>query len=76
VNRRQRLLTEEEYEVLLSAADGEVITDTAERIGCSTQTIARRRGRVLEKLRSPTMAGAVARAFHLGILIGPGQSPR
>lgn len=70
--RPRQLLSDEEYEVLLSAADGEHITETAERLGCSAQTIARRRGRVLEKLKAPTTAAAVARAFHLGILVVPG----
>jgi DNA-binding NarL/FixJ family response regulator len=76
VNQRRRILSEDEFEVLLSAADGELVPETAERLGCSPQTVARRRGRVLEKLASPTMAAAVARAFHLGLLVVPGGESR
>lgn len=64
-------LSDDEYDVLLAAAEGEEPPETAERTGCAVVTIWRRRQRVQRKLNASTMAAAVSNAYRRRILVVP-----
>lgn len=58
------------FEVLLSAAEGETASETAERIGCSVAWVGRLRAEACQELGAHNITQAVALAYQRGILSG------
>lgn len=65
----QEAVTDQCLEVLLSAAEGETIQQTAERTGCSPAWIARLRAEACEELKARNITHAVALAYQRGLLL-------
>jgi DNA-binding CsgD family transcriptional regulator len=61
-------LTSLELEVLAHMADGRRAAETSEILGTTTNAVGLKVHAIKNKLGAATSAGAVARAFRLGIL--------
>jgi DNA-binding NarL/FixJ family response regulator len=63
-----KLLSDREYEVLLSIASGHTITEIAEELSLSVKTISTYRSRILEKTQLKTNADLVRYAITHGLV--------
>lgn len=70
------LLSSEEFEVLFAAAEGETLSETAQRLGCHLNTVVRRKNALLAKLGARTLAEAVALAYHRRLVVVPSRPSR
>lgn len=61
-------MTESKFEVLLSAAEGEEVRDTAARTGCHKSWVCRLRAEICDELGARNMTHAVALAYERGLL--------
>lgn len=68
------ILNDAELEILLAAIEGEPNEATASRLGVHVNSISRRRARIIRKLGAGSIAGAVAAAYHCGILRAPART--
>lgn len=55
-------------ETLISAAEGEIIADTAKRWGCSTRAVVKRRQAAMKWLGAKSMCHAIYLACRRGLL--------
>ena len=65
--RNRGLVTERNLEALLSAAEGETMQETAERLGITVQAVAKRRQAACQELGARNITHAVALACQRGI---------